>query len=211
MNTLTSDEIDKSLKVRRLHWHGLKVKEMQLDWAQDLLFMAVYGFAKLSVVSLLRRFTLGKRDRLLLYCFEWFLAFWTICAEAVWCFECHLPRPWDYLHESCINRVCYECRHNTSKLIRPDNLDNLLRGSQHRHRYDADHHAFARHSVPQSAFKAPDHFRVLLHGAHHVHLPPHIKTRSDQVKASSPPLSREYTSGLPRPRPTTPATIYTTI
>jgi hypothetical protein len=32
--------------------------------------MPVYGFAKLSVISLLRKFTLGRRDRFLLYCFE---------------------------------------------------------------------------------------------------------------------------------------------
>jgi len=67
--------------------------------------MPVLGFAKLSVVSLLRKFALAKRDRLLLYLFEWFLAGWAISSVFVFAFECGLPEPWNYLTGKCIDRV----------------------------------------------------------------------------------------------------------
>jgi hypothetical protein len=65
--------------------------------------MPVIAFAKLSVVSVLRKCALNQKDRLLLYMFEWFLAAWVIASEFVRAFPCAFPAPWDYVHLSCMD------------------------------------------------------------------------------------------------------------
>jgi hypothetical protein len=67
--------------------------------------MPAIAAAKLSVVSVLRKCALNKKDRLLLYLFEWVLAAWITASEIVKICGCSLAVPWLHLNVPCINRV----------------------------------------------------------------------------------------------------------
>ncbi|KAI9881206.1 MAG: hypothetical protein M1830_007184 [Pleopsidium flavum] len=76
-------------------------------FAADLLYIANLCFAKLSVLLLLQSITpvaLHKRSALAV---EATTAFWAVTGEFVAAFQCHLPAPWKFIGNTCINRAAF--------------------------------------------------------------------------------------------------------
>lgn len=88
-----------------------------------LLYIASLGFAKESVLALVKSITPVRVDRRVVYGFAGFILLWGVSAEFATAFVCGLPSPWDYLHGQCHEsgmRVCsprFRMRRHTNTAI----------------------------------------------------------------------------------------------
>ena len=62
-------------------------------------------FAKLSLVAFLRNLTPLAFDRKLSLTIGLLVVTWAATAIVTVAFQCHIPHPWDYVNQSCFNRV----------------------------------------------------------------------------------------------------------
>ena len=63
-------------------------------------------FSKLALVTFVRGLTMVILDRQLSLALEALIGAWAIVGVFGIAFACHLPHPWDYVHEQCFNTVC---------------------------------------------------------------------------------------------------------
>ena len=77
----------------------------QAQYAATFMLVASVCFAKLSLVAFLRSLTPSALDRKLGLVIGLLVIVSGMTAIVTVAFQCHIPRPWDYVHESCFNRV----------------------------------------------------------------------------------------------------------
>ena len=75
------------------------------QYAATFLFIISVCFAKLSLVSFIRNFTRLTLDRRCGLVIGLLVALWATTAIFTVAFQCRLPLTWDYVHQSCFNRV----------------------------------------------------------------------------------------------------------
>ncbi|KAI9667815.1 MAG: hypothetical protein M1821_000634 [Bathelium mastoideum] len=76
-------------------------------YAGDFLYICGLGFAKLSVLALIRLLTPNRRDQWIMIALEIFIAIWAVTALFTNAFICHVPHAWDYMERKCINRLAF--------------------------------------------------------------------------------------------------------
>ena len=69
------------------------------------MFIISVCFAKLSLVAFIRNFTRLTSDRRSGLVIGLLVALWATTTILTVAFQCRLPEPWDYVHQSCFNRV----------------------------------------------------------------------------------------------------------
>ena len=77
----------------------------QAEYAAGILFIAGLCFAKLSVVAFMIELTPILMFRRTSYFLGILIIAWTVCSIFAASFQCNLPRTWDFIHNSCFNRV----------------------------------------------------------------------------------------------------------
>ena len=77
----------------------------QALYAATFMLVASVCCAKLSLVAFLRNLTPSAFDRKLGLAIGLLVVVSGVTAIITVAFQCHLPRPWDYVNESCFNRV----------------------------------------------------------------------------------------------------------
>ena len=77
----------------------------QAQYAATFMLVASVCCAKLSLVAFLRSLTPSPLDRKLGLVIGLLVVVSGVTAIVTVAFQCHLPRPWDYVNESCFNRV----------------------------------------------------------------------------------------------------------
>ena len=75
------------------------------QYAATFLFITSVCFAKLSLVAFLRNLTPLTLDRRSGLIIGLVVILWAATAIVSAAFQCHLPKPWDYIHQSCFDRV----------------------------------------------------------------------------------------------------------
>ena len=77
----------------------------QAQYAATFVLVASVCCAKLSLVAFLHNLTPSALDRKLGLGIGLLVVVSGVTAIVTVAFQCHLPRPWDYVHQSCFNRV----------------------------------------------------------------------------------------------------------
>ncbi|XP_014552010.1 hypothetical protein COCVIDRAFT_41763 [Bipolaris victoriae FI3] len=79
------------------------------EYANNLLYIATLGFAKLSIISLLMILTASKTHRNLGLSLAGFIALWTVFSICLAAFQCGTTEPWRFLgnEEMCFNIVSF--------------------------------------------------------------------------------------------------------
>ncbi len=106
LNSLDPLQLSSLLKVSR----DAFVDRLQADWpkaqyAATFLFLASVCFAKLSLVAYLRNLTPLALYRKVSLLIGLVVALWATTAILSAAFQCRLPRPWDYINNTCFSRV----------------------------------------------------------------------------------------------------------
>ena len=79
----------------------------QAQYAASFLLITSICFAKLSFVAFLRNLTPLAFDRKFGLVIGLLVVVWTATAIITVAFQCHIPKPWDYVNTSCFNRVSF--------------------------------------------------------------------------------------------------------
>lgn len=77
----------------------------QAQYAASFLSITSICFAKLSLVAFLRNLTPLPFDRKFGLVIGLLAVVWAVTAIVTLAFQCHMPKPWDYVNQSCFNRV----------------------------------------------------------------------------------------------------------
>ena len=80
-------------------------KQIQSSYASDSLPIPTLGFAKLSVLILLRTISPVKLHHNIILAMGILITVWAVVAEFVAAFQCHMSPPWRFIGNKCINRV----------------------------------------------------------------------------------------------------------
>ena len=86
-----------------------KADKGKARYSAAFLFIASACFAKLSLVIFLRNLTPIVFDHRAGLYVGGGIILWALTAILGTAFQCHLPKPWDYLENSCFNRVSLTC------------------------------------------------------------------------------------------------------
>ena len=70
-----------------------------------MLFITSVCFAKLSLVAFLRNLTPLALNRTSGLIIGLVVILWAVTGTVTAAFQCDLPSPWDYVNQSCFNRV----------------------------------------------------------------------------------------------------------
>ena len=92
---------------------GRTTDVFQAQYAATFLLLTSITFAKLSLFAFLRNLTPKKLDRRIGLAIGLVVLLWYITAIFTTAFQCHLPRPWDYIDGRCFQRVGTFARHDT--------------------------------------------------------------------------------------------------
>lgn len=82
-----------------------KINMARAQYAATFLLIASLCCAKLSYAAFLRNLTPSAFDRSLALAIGLLVVVWGVTAIITVAFQCHIPRPWDYIDQSCFNRV----------------------------------------------------------------------------------------------------------
>lgn len=96
----------------------LTLSLVQAEYASSLLFIASLCLSKVAALLFVRGLTLDTIDLNLTTGLCIFVGVWGVVSEFAVAFQCHLPKPWDYIHNTCFNRV--------GVATSPDNTECLL-------------------------------------------------------------------------------------
>ena len=77
----------------------------QAQYAATFMLVASVCCAKLSLIAFLRNLTPSSFDRMLGLVIGLLVVVSGVTAIIAFAFQCHIPRPWDYVNQSCFNRV----------------------------------------------------------------------------------------------------------
>ncbi|MCJ1329041.1 hypothetical protein MMC10_005718 [Thelotrema lepadinum] len=77
------------------------------EYAADFLYFASLCCIKLSVLALVRLITPSRLSQFLIWAFEAVVVAWTVSAIFAHAFECSLPNTWDYMNNSCFDRLSF--------------------------------------------------------------------------------------------------------
>ena len=80
---------------------------IQSAYAAELLYVPSLCFVKLSVALLLRSITPDVCHNRIILAIAITTALWAASSELAIAFQCHLPIPWIFLGNTCINRVSF--------------------------------------------------------------------------------------------------------
>ncbi|MCJ1434163.1 hypothetical protein MMC27_003530 [Xylographa pallens] len=81
--------------------------DLKAEYAASLLYIPGLCFSKLSVLAMIRTITPARRDRVLVYGLTVTVIAWALTAEFAAAFQCHAPRPFDYVTGMCFNRTAW--------------------------------------------------------------------------------------------------------
>ncbi|KAL6155154.1 hypothetical protein ACJQWK_00761 [Exserohilum turcicum] len=84
---------------------GQIVAYRKAEYANNMLYIATLGFAKLSIISLLMMLTASKLHRNLGLALACFIALWAVFSICVSAFQCGTIEPWRFLGN---NRICFD-------------------------------------------------------------------------------------------------------
>ncbi|KAF2199576.1 hypothetical protein GQ43DRAFT_337982, partial [Delitschia confertaspora ATCC 74209] len=73
------------------------------EYVSCMFYIANLGFARTSVCLLIRKILPGRVQQCTALCFAIFSLLWCISGVLVTAFPCHLPRPWDFSLNKCID------------------------------------------------------------------------------------------------------------
>ncbi|KAH7210136.1 hypothetical protein DER44DRAFT_722608 [Fusarium oxysporum] len=76
------------------------------QYASNILFITVLFLTKISATRTIRSMASRERQRLILIT-EGVISLWALGSIVASLFECSLPKPWDYIHGKCFNRVFF--------------------------------------------------------------------------------------------------------
>lgn len=88
-------------------WHFMQRSNeiTQAEYAAGILFIAGLCFVKLSIVVFMIELTPILIFKRASYFLGILIIVWTVCSIFAVSFQCHLPRTWDFIHNSCFDRV----------------------------------------------------------------------------------------------------------
>ncbi|WEW55540.1 hypothetical protein PRK78_000971 [Emydomyces testavorans] len=78
---------------------------LKADYAANLLFIVSICLTKISLLVLNHQFALLRQYKYTIYALGSIVIVWTVASILIVAFQCHLPRPWDYINNSCVTRV----------------------------------------------------------------------------------------------------------
>jgi hypothetical protein len=108
---LDNDQISLILKVYDILYRQILDRQpvnkpcvIQGQYASNILFITVLFLTKISATRTIRSMAPRERQRLILIT-EGVISLWALGSIVASLFECSLPKPWDYIHGKCFNRV----------------------------------------------------------------------------------------------------------
>lgn len=78
---------------------------LKSEHAANIFFIASLFFAKFSVIIFIK--SLAQFYKRVVFCLEIGIILWAVSALIITLFQCKLPEPWNYLGNSCIDRVAF--------------------------------------------------------------------------------------------------------
>ena len=106
LDNIDSSELSSLLKAGpSIVYMGRITDILQAQYAAGFLLITSITFAKLSLFAFLRHLTPRKLDRRIGFVIGLVVLLWYITAIFTTAFQCHLPRPWDYIYGRCFQLV----------------------------------------------------------------------------------------------------------
>lgn len=106
LDDIDPSELSSLLKAGpRILYRGRTTDIFQAQYAATFLLITSITFAKLSLLAFLRNLTPKKSDRRIGLLIGLVVLVWYITAMFTTAFQCHLPRPWDYIDGRCFQLV----------------------------------------------------------------------------------------------------------
>ncbi|KAL1965585.1 hypothetical protein VTN77DRAFT_5669 [Rasamsonia byssochlamydoides] len=83
------------------------LRALKCEYASTLLFVASLCLSKLSASLFVRGLTPDSLDQNIAWVLGIVITVWGFVSEFVVAFQCRLPRPWDYIDNTCVNRTAW--------------------------------------------------------------------------------------------------------